>query len=61
MYYFIVILLIISSGLFVLTTDKYLNFKKEKELFKAKIATKILIISFTIAIVCIYGLAIMGV
>lgn len=61
MYYFIVILLIISSGLFVLTTDKYLNFKKEKELFKAKIATKILIISFMIAIVCIYGLAIMGV
>ena len=61
MYYFIVILLIISSGLFVLTTDKYLNFKKEKELFKAKIATKILIISFTIAMVCIYGLAITGV
>lgn len=60
MYYFIVILLMISSGLFVITTDKYLNFKKEKELFKAQIATKILIISFTVTIVCFYGLAFMG-
>lgn len=61
MYYFIVVLLIISSGLFVLVTDKYLNFKKEKELFKARIAAKILIISFVVAMVCIYGLAIIGV
>ena len=61
MYYFIVVLLMISSGLFVIMTEKYLDFKKEKELFKARIATKILIISFVITIACFYSLAIMGV
>ena len=38
MYYFLLIAIMVSAGLFVFFTDKYFEFKKVKELYKSNVA-----------------------
>lgn len=60
MYYFILIVLMVSSGLSVFTADKYLEFKRIKELFKANICYKICLGSGAIAMLLILILMFIG-
>lgn len=53
MYYFILVSIMVSAGLFVFMTDKYLYFKGIKELFKANLCYKICLGSGAVAMLLI--------
>ena len=44
MYYFLLIAIMLCAGLFVFFTDKYLEFRKVKELHKSNVAYKLSLI-----------------
>lgn len=57
MYYFILIVIMISAGLTVIMADKYLELRKEKELYKSDVAWKISCISGVVAISLLFILS----
>lgn len=60
MYYFLLIIIMVSAGLFVFFTDKYFEFKRAKELFKANLSYKISLVSGAFAALMILILMFVG-
>ncbi len=60
MYYFLLIIVMVGAGLSVFFTDKYFEFKKAKELFKANLSYKISIVSGAFAALLILILMFVG-
>lgn len=60
MYYFLLIAIMLGAGLSVFMTDKYFEFKKAKELFKANLSYKISIVSGAFAALMILILMFVG-
>ena len=60
MYYFLLIAIMVCGGLFVFFTDKYFEFNKAKELFKANLSYKISLVSGAFAALSILILMFMG-
>lgn len=60
MYYFLLIIIMVSAGLFVFFTDKYFEFERAKELFKANLSYKISLVSGAFAALMILILMFVG-
>ena len=60
MYYFLLIAIMLGAGLFVFFTDKYFEFKRAKELFKANLSYKISLVSGAFAALLILILIFTG-
>ena len=54
MYYFMLVLMLISAGLSILSSDKYLKLRAQKELFKSNILFKVSIGSGTVCIILMF-------
>ena len=60
MYYFLLIAIMVCSGLFVFFTDKYLEFRRVKELHKSNVAFNIGMICGIAAVLMVLVLMFVG-